>query len=402
MQTRSTADALDERDPTTVETERLVVEKEATAHSGDDAFKVVFTLTSLHDRPLRVQLTDDHPRDGGPREVGFHPEYDPGNWEVTADDDVRYEDTIEPGAQQETVYGFRVDEGAEIDWVFEPPTVEIMTEDTQTATADSDSESTDPPAATPPARESGDGDTRGDDDPADRSTADGFESQIPTLADGDAEAADPPAPVSAPDGGTDRIEDLQLDDGADQTGSQHQGADLSAEPAGDGESLVDDLVRELRRRDLSEAEREVLADSLGVTARNSVAVRLRHVQEKVDDLAAYRDALEAFIDDNGDAPQVIEEFRAEVDAVSDRIAGVEADLADLSTRLDDLEERQTATAERLDDRTAALETAREDAIAAVEADVENLQAAVRDGEQWRETLSEALSHDPAAEPSADG
>ncbi|WP_411966337.1 hypothetical protein [Haloferax sp. YSMS24] len=170
----------------------------------------------------------------------------------------------------------------------------------------------------------------------------------------------------------------------------------------DDESIVDALVTELSERDLSDDERAVLREALGPSERTSVDVRLRHVQNRVDDLSAYIEALESFLDENGTAEQVLDDLQSESEAMRDDIDDLEAAvtasqeaLTVVERQVQALEDRMVDEAtfeERLDELDGKLVSESElegeldeltDELAALRDDVET-------GKQWRSNLSQAI------------
>jgi len=168
------------------------------------------------------------------------------------------------------------------------------------------------------------------------------------------------------------------------------------------------LAKELREDRVSDADRELLREELGVgperTERTeSTEARIRHLQNEVSDLSAYTDALEAFIDEQGTADQVLDGLDDRVADVEDRVQGFEDGLADLrddlvaletdlrgevrsvTTDVDDLE----TTVADLESRVEAADAS--EAVAAVESDIEDLRDDVDDLAEFRAELTTTLS-----------
>jgi hypothetical protein len=249
------------------------------------------------------------------------------------------------------------------------------------------------------------------------------ETEIPP--DGDPEqSSDDGTPETSQSGDDGRRDDgdsraeLQLDDPTDTSTGAETGAEGEAEtpataaetpeeggvevdasperrdPDGDG-SVVTALVEELEERDLSEEEASVLAESLGLETENSVDVRVRHLQNQVADLVAYRDALEEFIDDNGAATELIADLQDQNEDLADRLDRLEAQLDDVQTTVERLGERQRADVSDLRERTDAVEMTVDERTDTIEAELADVRRRVEDGEQWREQLNGALK--PLAE-----
>lgn len=114
--------------------------------------------------------------------------------------------------------------------------------------------------------------------------------------------------------------DLAVGDGStgdDSSGGLGRG-DGEAGEVGD---LVDDLVAALESGAVGPERRQRLREALGVESTHSLDVRLEYVQKRVDNLAAYTDAWEAFLAEEGTGNQFVE------------------DVENIKRRLDELEKR---------------------------------------------------------------
>ena len=355
-----------------VMTDDLSVQKRPIAF--EDAYKVVFVVDSDSDRPVSVRITDGVPAADEPREIGFHPDTDPVSWEQTDDGDVVFEETIAPGATVETAYGIKLDESEDLAWLLEPP--RVRTEPMAPPETPGHAEDTDEPADA-----DGIHDANGAEhavDPLESAVSnirapgdDGTDDTIGEEVVVNPDAAESET-VSAPDGGTDAIEELHIEDPESEATDGDAGADATpvSEPVTRDE-LLNTLVEELEERELTDSERTALASALGEEAPNSLAVRLRHVQEQVGDLAAYRDAMEEFIDEHGEATQIVEEFETELAALTDDLEALESRMADVESLTDALD-------------------GLEDRIEEVETDLADVRDDVSAGRQWRADVSAAV------------
>ena len=223
---------------------------------------------------------------------------------------------------------------------------------------------------------------------------------------------------------------------------------ITAEPAVDGE--VDDsssvvtvqggiaavLAAELRNDNVSEEDRALLEKELGSAVPRSLEVRLNRVQSQVEDLSAYTDALEAFINENGTAKDIFGDLREDVTALSTEIdeisveldsaagerADLSADLASVRTGLNDIEreveqfdERVETTESSVDDlgeRVESAETTAADtadkadkldtSVSQLSRDVESVTETADNAEADAEkAISTATSADETAEAAAD-
>ena len=145
-------------------------------------------------------------------------------------------------------------------------------------------------------------------------------------------------------------------------------------------SVLAALTNELTRDDVDDAALEAIREALGVdehtdteSVPRSVDLRIQRLQNQVEDLAAYSAGLEAFLDEEGTAEELIEDFRAEVEATTgtidalvdrvdaadedraglrDGLSGVESDVSELSGRFEAVDDRLDS----LDDRLAGVDS----------------------------------------------
>jgi archaellum component FlaC len=176
-----------------------------------------------------------------------------------------------------------------------------------------------------------------------------------------------------------------------------------------------------------ETLREELREALDVEdgsddPRESADVRLRHVQSRVDDLAAYTDALEEAIDEHGRPAEVLADLRAETEELGATVAELREETetvreevatvrgqqesarerveeladatADLRTELEESRDRQQSRIDRLegdvDGVAADVRATRDD----LETELADLRSEVADLREMRETLSTAFAAGP--------
>ncbi|MDG5777250.1 hypothetical protein QA599_12400 [Haloarculaceae archaeon H-GB1-1] len=201
------------------------------------------------------------------------------------------------------------------------------------------------------------------------------------------------------DSGSDDSSEGPLDSGSDDSSENPLESDTAERAESDDESTPDDrgedgvveaLVDELEERDLSEREREVLATNLGLEPPNSVAARLSHLQEQVSAIIAYRDALEAFIDDKDAAAAILDDLQTQVNEVATDVADLEEQFDDLQQTVEALDDRHRAEFDDLERRMDGIGDAVDEATQPLESDLEALRDRVENGERWRETVRDAL------------
>ena len=173
------------------------------------------------------------------------------------------------------------------------------------------------------------------------------------------------------------------------------------------------LAAELRNDNVSEEDRALLQKELGSGVPRSVEVRLSRVQSQVEDLSAYTDALEEFIDENGTATDIFGDLRADVQELSTEIdeisveldsaagerADFSADLASVRTGLNGLERDLEAVDEHVEaidgdvgeltERVETAETTADDAADRVEKLDTSVSQLSRDVESATETADSA-------------
>lgn len=335
-------------------TNHLQVKK--TVGTGGERSYVGFTITVEHDLAMRFRIVDELPTPVEPDSVttGDGDE----EW-TTTEDQVVVSGVVSPGETLET--GYVIDGYAPAQYIeFGAPTIAATIRDP------SDGEDADesPTTAEPPILEAGAFD---DEDPSDDGSDDNplgaMFAALDEVFDREeyAEFADE-VEASFPSD-VDFEELLQFADvDADHLDLENETSDGRAEETEDeSESVVGALVRELEAADPSEQQVTALREALGVDAARHRTVQIRHLQSRVDDLAAYIDALEAFLDKNGTAEEVLASLQADVDDLASRLDRVEETLAHVDRQQTDLRD----AVDRMDRRTATLEETDEQLAAAV-------------------------------------
>jgi archaellum component FlaC len=128
-------------------------------------------------------------------------------------------------------------------------------------------------------------------------------------------------------------------------GAESAPAEQTATPATqtdaaeDRERVVDQFVAELRAGAVSPESIQYLREELGVTEQppRSVEARLKQLQTDLSDVRAYTNALEAFIDEQGSAEEIIERFERRLDSVADSVEDLDGEVADNDAELDRLQ-----------------------------------------------------------------
>jgi polyhydroxyalkanoate synthesis regulator phasin len=418
-------------DVVTVTEGDLTVEKRFSA----DEFPVPaveFVIRSTADEPVDVRLTDSVPESFPMEGIGFHPDYDSDGWTAYRDHRVEYERTLEPGAEVTTVYGIRIDDPEEARPFLGRPRIErlsagdgvespedVLGRDTTRSVRDAlAGDETEAEAETGlPTDDVAAALDDNDDDPIAEIEEAEPDAGLEPFDEPDGSEPEPLDDLDEPDGSEpEPLDDLDEPDGSepeplddlDEPGTPANGdaeprrVDSDLRPAvtraSDGESddaggeaagaavpaatpgsVAAALAAEIRAGEVPEADVETLRDALAPavpepepSVPRSVEVRIDRLQNRTEDLAAYTDALEEFIDEEGTGAAVIEGVRSDLD-------GVRADVSAVEERLAAVEETDERLADRLDDARADLDAAAE-RVSAVESDVSGLVERVETAE----------------------
>lgn len=394
-------DSADAVESITVNADHLSVTK-CLAPYQNDVVKVTFTINSVRDEPVELRLTDELPECVAADAVGFHPDYEPDAWSVAEGRAVTYEVVIDPGEERQTVYGARVESLDQLERFLVEPEIQlagIQREDTEsvpsqpTEPGDAEMDDGDPiDGPAPGERQTGSSGSKPDDSPArDEDCTDTASEASPSQGESSSVAyAGAGTDPSDSDGGSVSVNETAAKGPEATTVKVDATTESDAGTVHDDQvSVFDALIQELEQREPSEAERATLVEALGRPLSPSEQVRLDHVQESVDDLMAYRDALKGFIDEHGPADKLIDEIRTTFDAHAAELESLESALDDLSSRLDALERTHDAEVEELASRLSGLESEITKDLSAVEDDLASVQNDLARVEEWREKLSVA-------------
>lgn len=181
-------------------------------------------------------------------------------------------------------------------------------------------------------------------------------------------------------------------------------ADATTTRPGEG-TIVDQLATELQAGQVSSESVELLRDELGPAEPRprSVEARLKQLQTDISDVRAYTNALEAFLDENGSAQEVIERVEGRIDALDDTVGAVDERVDDHDEELAEIRERQESLATdvaALSDDFEELSSQVEEFTGTVEeftGNVEEIASQVSSTEEAVERLEERLpEYDVAA------
>lgn len=151
------------------------------------------------------------------------------------------------------------------------------------------------------------------------------------------------------------------------------------------------LAREIRDGAVEASDLETIQSALGTpptdhptdsAGEGSMDARVKHLQTRIADFDAYVDALEAFLDENGDAQTLLSDLRTDIRELDGRILSVE----------DRIDEVETATNDRIEEATSEIDTEFD----SLWEDLDIAQAAIADLEAEKETLEDTVEEFVAA------
>jgi predicted nucleic acid-binding Zn-ribbon protein len=374
----------DRFDPTeTVDTETgaLRIEKRIAA---TDTGRVIVDLRAepVGEEVVGAWIVERLPPDVDPETVDAHRDVDPDRWSITGASNLRFEIVVDP--DETAGVGFVATEVDDPEAFFDPPkvvetetmgpsdsgTVEATASDVferRTKDGDSGSERTDSIAskvreALSVPSETGTGRRRSVDRKKSERDDLEFEFRTGNDAGADPEGSDEGVRPST-DGTAENASTAETDggDGSDGEtlvrGSSTSSAEgtKSSVRAVTPEEVPTVFVNQLESGALSDEDVEALREALGVETPRSTATRIEHVESRLTEFEAYIEALEAFIDDNGTADEIIADLEATIDDLSETVASVEDELegireqqADLREAVDGHDEALSTVEKRLD------------------------------------------------------
>lgn len=217
------------------------------------------------------------------------------------------------------------------------------------------------------------------------------------------------------DGQEDDVAEVSADESAGDTHEPDEGTDESAENADeppiqpaagvgantdstaeDSSSLVAVqggiaavLAAEIRNGNVSDEDMALLKKELGTGVPRSVEVRLSRLQSQVETFAAYSEALESFIDENGTANELLTRVDNGLDELEETVDDLTMDIADAADERESLSADITSvktTAESTADRVDTLEADLDDATAQIDGVDDDLGSLIDDVDALYETI----------------
>jgi len=356
---------------------------------------IAFEFSSDRDEAVAVTLSDDVPDGVAVEDLGFHPEYGSEYWTID-EDEIRFEYELEPDDEYTTVYGIRATGTENVEQFLTEPALESVEPPAEGDDGDSIPEPNDDVV-----RDviSGDGDVPGlDDEP--ESDAEESDADVDTLdlndpSDSGGEDVSARETTVETDEGEAGEEDT--DDSSDGAADAEAG-DGDGRVSIEGESLVTALAAEIREQEVSAEDIELLREAFELVSDGSTEARIERLQSDIADLRAYTDALEEFLDENGTAQQLIEEFEQQIEEMEETVASMQSQTADTVERVEGAEDEIDSVSDSLDDLEETVSNLESD-IESVqeqvgEADVadrlEEIESAIDDLQEWQEQIKQTF------------
>jgi len=322
---------------------------------------IAFEFVSEREEAVTVTLTDDVPESVAVEDLGFHPEYGSEYWTID-EDRITFEREFEPDAEYTTVYGIRATGADDIEQFLTEPVIEEV----------------DPP-------ESGEASDSEDIVPeSDEIVKDVIsgEAEVPGLDEDDEEEdigtldlKDPNNMAGQATGSTaSSSAATATEDGQDPVDTDGSVVSAIADEIRQGEVPVEDLQL------ITQAIEELSDQEESESADGAVEARIERLQQDIADLRAYTDALEEFLDENGTAQQLIEDFESQVEEFRGTLDGVEGDLSETTETVEGVRDEMDGISAEVDDVADSVDSV-EATVEDLERSLEDVQAAVSDLEE---------------------
>ncbi|WP_246982512.1 hypothetical protein [Halorientalis marina] len=390
-----------------------------------DAFPVpaiAFRIKSDRTEPVTVRIVDDVPENVAVEDLGFHPEYGSEYWTIE-DDEITFEREVESEEQYTTVYGIRA----------------TGTDDVEQFLTEPDIADVDPPL------EDEDGVVGGSGSDVVRDVISGNTDSVPGLSDeeggdedediGTLDLADPNSEgeeaeaedddedkAEAEDADESEAEDDEADepeaeeaeaedDEADEAEAEEADAAKTNGVSGDIESVAAALATEIREGEVDDDDMEVLQDELEIEASGgtdgaAMDARIGKLQTNVADMEAYIDALEEFLEENGQGEDLIEDVQSGLDDLESKMGEIEDgiednadDIASLEGKVNNIKgdmQSLKGDVKDVDDSIHEMQSTIDDLegdlddIEGVSDTIEDVEDDIVELQEWREQLSNVL------------
>lgn len=345
-------DSVDWDTPTRVTGEWVTLDRALSRNDGEVIATIELSVEG--DVPVYVEVVDTVPQGWEVSEVGVHPQFVPETYK-TGRTRFEFADTVEPGDTLEVVYGFKVEAAGYID----PPDPPVLEEERQV-------EAGEEPSGDLLGGEDGRifGDEESPPEFSDMGLPEGVGDDAPARATAGADedrGEFTRSPSSSPPESAEEFR-RRLSEAAERTAKatseSSAAADDDAAPTKEDSATVADrpvtetLADELASGDADEETVDAIRSALGLEGSTRDRVQVKHLQSRVEEFAAYADALGDLIDEYGALDEFFDDHVSRVEDIEDdaaRVHGLETDLVDLRETLEEEAARRKAMAERVDD-----------------------------------------------------
>ncbi|MEF8882060.1 MAG: hypothetical protein V5A34_06000 [Halapricum sp.] len=333
-------------DPVTVSSDGVTVAKRFEA----DEFPVpaiAFRIDSRREEAVTVKLVDTVPEDVAVEDLGFHPEYGSEYWTID-DQQITFERDFEPDSEYTTVYGIRSTGTDNVEQFLTEPTIETV----------------DPPLD----EEEG--------DVLDESSSDVVKDVI---------AGESDSVPGLDDENEDEIETLNLKDPNDPDATVEGEGDVEGESGGtEPSNVTTTLLAEIHHGTVDDDVVRALRNELSVNGSGGGATdaRIQHLQNEVSDLAAYTEALEEFLADNGTGDQMIEDFRDRLNSFENELDQIQSIAMENDETMDEVHSEVNRVSGQVSDV--------EDTVTSMEGTVDEVEGTVETLDSQVDTIDEEV------------
>lgn len=391
------------------------VTMERSLEVNDQAVILTAELTCEADSAVTVEVYDEFPESWPIAEIGVHPRHTPEEYEIESRS-FQFTERVSPESPVTVVYGLKLDSTDSI----QPPSPPVIESE---GPLEGRHETTDDGMEAGPTGLDG-GTSDGTDDP-DRGLVEPSEPTLSPIGYGspnDSGGVRAEAFTRSPSAASGDVS--PADTNESESG---RGAHKAIEDA----NHVERLAAEIEAGHAPEEAMATLREALGTGGSNRDQVRLNHLQSRVEEFAAYADALGDLFDEYGTVTGLIESYESRLESLKSDFEGLRADMDEAGEERDTLQNRLAALSDgigAIDDVVHDLESTRQEidqlrreyrtdvdalksSIGTIEGNVDELGGDLRlsidaletEVDRWNETrerLVEALEPE-ASEPSTD-
>jgi methyl-accepting chemotaxis protein len=291
---------------------------------------IAFEFTSSRDEEVHIVLRDTVPDDIEVEDLGFHPEYGSEHWVIDDDNTIAFERELDAGESYTTVYGIRATGSDDVEQFLTEPAFDEV--DPPLDGEEDIAEDVIPESDDDVVKEAiaGDGEIPGLEDEEDGE--EGTDEDVETL---DLKDPNNPDATTAQQPTTTEDEGTEADEEETETESETQ-PETETTVDVDGDSLTASLAAEIRQQNVSAEDVKLLRRAFEIAGQDggTTTAQIEQIRSDVSNLRAYTNALEEFLDENGTAQQIIEDFEDQVDTFEDQLSTLQTSLDENSEQLE--------------------------------------------------------------------